>query len=110
LKSLDENTLAVLIEESNPEFYDRLRIWIRDGLFTCQYSTGYKGPGKADWIWTTTRQALSLDKKVYRRGDVIKGKIDFECLQEPTNQKYIKKWGRNLRKIQVYGVFKAKVK
>jgi len=44
---------------------------------------------------------------VYRNGDVIKGKIDFECVQEPTNREYIEKWGSDPTTIKVYGVFKT---
>jgi len=50
---------------------------------------------------------LTLDKKAYRKGDVIKGKIDFECVQEPTNREYIEKWGSDPTTIKVYGVFKT---
>jgi hypothetical protein len=103
----DVNMIDLFIHEDNAEFFDNLTVRIKDGMFTCQYWTGYKGPGKADWIWTTTRQSLTLDKKTYRKGDVIKGRIDFECVQEPTNPKYIEKYGKNLTTIKVYGVFKT---
>jgi hypothetical protein len=48
-----------------------------------------------------------LDKKVYRRGDVIKGRIDFECMEEKTDPKYIEKYGSDQSTIKVYGVFKT---
>lgn len=56
--------------------------------------------------WTTKRQKMTLDKKGYRKGDTIKGKIDFECLDELIDPKYP---NRPPRTIQVYGVFKAMV-
>jgi hypothetical protein len=58
-------------------------------------------------LWRDSSQKLTLDKKVYPKGDVIKGRIEFECLEEPTNPKYIEGWGRHLTTIKVYGVFKA---
>lgn len=58
-------------------------------------------------LWTTKRQELTMDRKMYRKGDLIKGRIDFECLQEPTSPKYIEKWGRDARTIKVQGVFKT---
>ncbi len=108
-KLLDLNMIDLLIHESNPAFDDRLRVQIRNGMFTCQYWTASKvrpriRPGT---IWTTKRQKLTLDKKACRTGDVIKGRIDFECVQEPTNPAYIEEWGRNPRTIKVHGVFKT---
>lgn len=106
-KLLAVNVIDLLIHEKNMAYVDALRVQIRNGMFTCQYWTFYKWPGKADWIWTTKRQELTLEKKVYRKGDVIKGKIAFECVEEPTNPKYIEKWSRNPTTIKVYGVFKT---
>ncbi len=106
-KLLDAHMIDLFIHEKNPEFIDKRTVRITNGMFTCQYWTGYKRPGKADWLWTTQRQSLILDKKTYRKGDVIKGRIDFECVQEPTNPEYIQKYGKNLTPIKVYGVFKA---
>jgi hypothetical protein len=104
---LDEQMIDLFIHEKNRGFVDELTVRITNGMFTCQYWTGYKAPGKADWIWTTKRQELILDKKTYRQGDEIKGRIDFECVQEPTNPRYIEEWGRNKTTIKVYGVFKT---
>jgi hypothetical protein len=108
---LDANMIDLLIHHESPAFNDTLKVWIRNGVFTCQYWTAQKelistgmGPGT---IWKTTRQELTLDKKVYRKGDVIKGKIDFERVQEPTNPKYIETWGREPTTIKVNGVFKT---
>jgi hypothetical protein len=47
---------------------------------------------------------------LYRKGDLIKGRIDFEFLEEPTNPKHIEKQGRHLTIIKLYGVFKTTVK
>ncbi len=106
-KLLDVNMIDLLIHAKNMAYVDALRVRIRNGMFACRYWTFYIRPGKADWIWTTKRQKLTLDKKVHRKGDVIKGKIAFECAQEPTNPKYVEKWGRNPTTIKVKGVFKT---
>ncbi|AFM26882.1 hypothetical protein [Desulfomonile tiedjei] len=105
-----DGVIDLFIHEDNPAFFDQLTIRIRNGMFTCQYWTGYKAPGKGDWIWTTKRQELTLDKKVYEKGDLIKGRIDFECAEKPTNPKYIWKYGDYLATIKVYGVFRTIVK
>lgn len=58
-------------------------------------------------VWTTKRQELTLDKTEYRKGDVIKGRIDFECLQEATRPGFIERHGKWLLTIKIYGVFKT---
>jgi len=105
---VDANTIDLLLHHTCPGFLDRLRLQVRSGLFTSQYWTFYKyTEGKADFIWTTKRQQLTLAKKVYSKGDVIKGRIDFECLQEATNPQWVEKRGRYPITIEVYGVFKT---
>ncbi len=106
---LDPNMIDLLIHENNPSYFDALRVQIRNEMFSCQYWAMYQVgfTTQPDTIWTTTRQKLTLDKKTYRKGDVIKGKIDFECVEEPTNPEYIQGWGRNPKTIRVHGVFKT---
>ena len=58
-------------------------------------------------VWTTTKQKLILNKEEYKRGDIIKGKIEFECVQEVTNPKYS---GCNPGTIKIAGVFKPKLR
>jgi hypothetical protein len=110
-KLLDEHAMDLLFHKKTPAFDDSLLVRIRNGKFSCQY-----------WIvrdfgaltYTTTRQMLILDKKVYKKGDVIKGKIDFECVSkhiDPINIEILKKKGEKLsRTIKVFGVFKTMVK
>jgi hypothetical protein len=58
-------------------------------------------------MWTTKRQELTLDKKLYRKSDVIKGRIDFECVEEKvTDLEDIEKWDRNPATYKVYGFSK----
>ncbi|MBI4963248.1 MAG: hypothetical protein HY913_08225 [Desulfomonile tiedjei] len=104
---VDGHVLDLLFHERNAAFRDSLLVRIRNGKFTCQY-----------WIvddvgvfqWTTTRQKLTLDKKAYRKGDVIKGRIDFECVMQLINPNDIKKWSRDpTAVIKLFGVFKSTV-
>jgi hypothetical protein len=118
-KLVDENTIDFLIYYIGPGFHDVLRVRVRKGMFTCQYGSGYQVPGSL-LIWTTKRQELTLDQEVYRKGDVIKGRIDFECVQDAKDPEAMEKaggwikdgWikGYWLRTIKVYGVFKTILK
>jgi hypothetical protein len=103
-KLLDKNRMDLFIHHSSPGHDDRLKIRIKNGMFTCQFWTLYRaGPGEG-LRWTTKRQELILNKRAYRKGDVIKGRIDFECLDELINPKYP---DRRPRIITVNGVFKT---
>ncbi|MEW6533758.1 MAG: hypothetical protein AB1473_23210 [Thermodesulfobacteriota bacterium] len=105
---VDNNTIDLLIHHTCPGFLDRLRVQVNAERFTCQYWTFYPGPiGQADFIWTTMRQKLTLEKQAFRKGDVIRGRIDFECLQEATYPKFVEKWGTWPKIIKLYGVFKT---
>jgi hypothetical protein len=88
-KFIGSHMIDLLIHVKGGFKYDGLRIWIRDGKFKSQYwgdsSLGYR----------TTRQKLTLDKKTYQKGDVIKGRIDFECMKQGP---FV---------IKVYGFFKT---
>jgi hypothetical protein len=103
-KSLEKNRMDLFIHHSSPGHDDRLKIRIRNGMFTCQFWTLYRAGTGEGLRWTTKQQKLTLNKKAYRKGDVIKGRIDFECLDELINPKYP---GRPPRTIMVYGVFKT---
>jgi hypothetical protein len=114
---LDTHTIELVIYEGNPAYDDNLRIRINDGMFTCQYWAEYRVIRsydghftQGDQVWTTTTQKLTLDKKTYRRGDVIKGKIEFECLEEATHPKWIEDHGKNPNAITLNGVFKTILK
>jgi hypothetical protein len=58
-------------------------------------------------IWTTKHQKLTLDREKYHTGDVIKGKIEFECIEEPTHPNYLKERGWHLTTIKLHGVFRT---
>jgi len=107
-KLLDLNAIDLLIHEFSPAFRDALRIQIRNGKFTSQYWTLYiVGPPPGDYIWTTKRQKLILDRKAFRKGDVIKGRIDFECVEENADPRLVESYGRNPTTIKVKGVFQT---
>jgi hypothetical protein len=101
-KFIDDKRIDLFFNEHNPGFDDALRVQIRNGMFTCQYSTAYRAGPREGLIWTSKRQRLTLDKKEYHKGDQIKGRIDFECLDE-----FPKYPDRPPRLITVYGVFKT---
>ncbi len=109
-RKLDVNTLDLLIYDHNLADIDALRVQVRNGMFTSQYWTLYKSNIRAACMWTTKLQKLTLDKRVYRKGDVVKGMIDFECLEEHTDPRYVKKYGSDPTSIKLYGVFETIVK
>jgi hypothetical protein len=104
---IDANMIELFINERNPAFNDSLIVQIRNGMFTCQFSTNYIAGPTEGLTWTTKRQGLTLDKKAYGQGDVIKGRIDIEVLDELINPESP---DRPPRPITVYGVFKTIVK
>ena len=102
---LGEDTIQLYVPDQY-NITEHLGVLIRDGKFSCQY---WNNEGHGAYTWTTTRQKLVLDKKMYRKGDVIKGRIDFECVMEPINRDWIWKHGKRPQTIHVYGVFKPTV-
>ncbi|MFH1115943.1 MAG: hypothetical protein V1792_18685 [Pseudomonadota bacterium] len=97
---LDGEVLEILIYNSGPAFMDSLLVRISGGEFTCQFWSLFDFGAVR---WTTTQQKLTLDRKTYRKGDVIKGRIDFACWSElhqphPASPPH---------KTNVYGVFKT---
>ncbi len=102
-----ENMIDLLMEEDSSSFFERLRIQIRNGMFTSQFWSDCTICPSEGFVWRTTRQALILDRKVYRKGDVIKGRIDFECVEEYTDPKYLMEYGNKPISIHVKGVFKT---
>jgi hypothetical protein len=101
---LNEDTIDLLFHKrTSGAFSDFLRVRISNGKFSCLYwnHDGYGG-------WTTTRQKLTLDKKAYGKGDVIKGRIHFECVFDPKDTDIVEKKGGNpSHTAKVFGVFKT---
>lgn len=103
----DKNKIDLFIHEHNPAFDDDLIVRIRNGRFTSHYRTFYRAGPTEGLVWTTKRQKLTLDKKAYQKGDVIKGRIAVEILDEYIDAESP---GRPPRRITLYGVFKTIVK
>jgi hypothetical protein len=103
-KLLDIDTVELFIHESTSSTYDNLRIVVQNGAFRSQYWTSYEGPDE-DLIWTTKRQELTLDKNAYGKGDVIKGRIVFECVEAAKDP-----GARYNRTVKIEGVFKTILK
>ncbi len=102
---LDGGTIELFIHEASPAVDDYLRIVLQNGVFWSQYWTYYKHlQSNSGLTWTTREQELTLDRQVYHKGDVIKGRIVFECVQEVTNPPYIARYPKI---IKVEGVFKT---
>ena len=104
---LPDGTLELFIHDESASTSDSLRVLVKDGQFTSQYWTFYPAnKGDERLIWTTTRQDLVLDKRAYNKGDELRGRIRFECLQELTN---LKDGGRFPKRITIQGVFRTQV-
>ena len=87
LRLLGPDIIDLVIENRSlvriPVCGERLRGRIANGMFRCTYSLNCKIPRPTRILTCTTiRQELTLDKKTYRKGDVVTGMIDFECLGE----------------------------
>ena len=96
----DADTIEVLIHSQFVAFSNFLLIRITGGKFSCQFWNGFDYGAVR---YATTAQRLILDKKAYKKGDVIKGRIDFECFSElihphPASPPSL---------IRLYGVFKT---
>jgi len=100
---LGQHTIQLLVPDQN-NITEQLRVLVRDGKFSCQY---WQTRGLGAYTWTTTRQKLTLDREMYRKGDVIQGRLDFECIMVRTNREAMRKHGKRPQTIQVYGVFKT---
>ncbi|MFC1834439.1 hypothetical protein ACFL2Q_06860 [Thermodesulfobacteriota bacterium] len=96
--------LGVVLElhEDGPGHMDSLRVWIRNGMFTSRFRdrAASKRARLRPRRWTPKRQKLTLNKKTFRKGDVIKGRIDLECIEE---------LGGHVGPVIFYGVFKTVV-
>jgi hypothetical protein len=89
-----------------------LRIIVQNGVFQSQYWYYYieHTPGDELLTWTTKDQDLTLDKKVYRKGDVIKGRIYFACAEGHNDPKRAEAYSKKPSITRITGVFKTVVK
>ena len=106
---LADGSIELYFHEDSPAYYDNLSITIKDNKFTSQYWIAHiaiKVGEPSELIWTTKKQNLILDKANYSKNDIIKGKIEFECLEKYNDPKYE---GKSI-KISISGVFKTTIK
>jgi hypothetical protein len=105
-KLLDGGRIELLINDpiigDVQHCYQHLLIEVKEGVFWSQYWRNCERP-TAGWTWTTKKQELTLDKGVYRKGDVIKGRIVFECLENIGSRRGV----TSTFVIKVNGVFKT---
>jgi len=110
-KLLDDGTIELYFHGAHGGAH-HLRVEVRNGSFQSQYWYVYKAwtASDKDLTWTTKQQELTLNKRVYRKGDVIKGRIDFECVQGHNDPLIAEKHHKNPRTMKINGVFKTIVK
>ncbi|MFH1113218.1 MAG: hypothetical protein V1792_04795 [Pseudomonadota bacterium] len=106
---VDGHNIDLFIHDHNPSFSDALMVRISNGMFKCMCFPASRilSREKTVIVAETTRQKLILDKKVYRKGDVIKGRIDFELVEEVIDEKHVQEYSSAPKTIQVFGVFKT---
>lgn len=105
----NEESLDLFIHKDSPGFNDQLLIRVRKCQFKCQYWTYNNIGPDIPVTWVTTRQKLTLNSKIYRMNDVIKGMIDFECVEEKKNANDVEKYGKHQIIIRIFGVFKVRL-
>lgn len=104
----EDGTLRILLHDFSASTCDNLEITVEAGRFRSQYWTTYPSPsGNAGLVWVTKKQKLTLDRRVFRRGDSLKGRVDFTCEQVDTARPDARA-GR--RTIRIQGVFKAEIR
>jgi hypothetical protein len=86
-KCIDGGGIELLLNDSTlPQPFDQyLLIVVKEGVFWSQYWVNYEAARYGVLTWTTKKQVLTLDKRIYHKGDVIKGRIAFECAEDETD-------------------------
>jgi hypothetical protein len=105
-KLINPDTIELTFHNPGPACHEWLKCLITKGIFGCCYKVNCEGPREISTS-TTKREKLTLDKRVYQKGDLIKGRIDVEVLNEPINPKYANSGPRT---ITVRGIFETIVK
>jgi hypothetical protein len=108
---LDDGMIDICIHGDGPMGAETLLLVVKNGVFSGQYRSFSKvHPERRCRLWITKKQELTLDKEVYHKGDVIKGRIYFECVDAEANPELDAKFGLWPHPITVKGVFKTIVK
>jgi hypothetical protein len=97
-RQIDKDTIEIRIHDDSASTYDDLTVIIRNGHFSSQYKTVYPvAAANTGLIWTTTKQRLLLNKKRYEKGEVIRGRIEFECDEDMREARNGKKHNHTIR-------------
>ncbi|HAR41996.1 MAG TPA: hypothetical protein DCS07_05095 [Bdellovibrionales bacterium] len=103
-RQIDKDTIEIRIHDESASTFDDLTVIVRNGRYSSHYKTVYPvAAANTGLVWTTTKQRLVLNKKQYAKGDFIRGRIDFECVEEMKDARNGKK---NIRTIRIEGRFK----
>jgi hypothetical protein len=103
-RQIDKNSIEIRIYDESASTYDDLTVIVRNGRFSSQYKTVYPvAAANSGLIWTTTKQRLVLNKKHYEKGEIIRGCIEFECVEEKREARNGKKY---IHTIRIDGRFK----
>lgn len=98
-----DHSITLYFHEFSTAYDDNLAVTISGSQFRSQFWTAHLIRREADlYVWTTTKQTLILDKKEYRPGDMLKGRIEFKCVEKNLNPKH-----KENDVITVRGVFKT---
>jgi|GEM_PF-2871940 len=76
----EKDTLRIRLKGMSASFFARFDIDVHKDNFTSAYSTSFIYPTELQ-RWETLRQQLILDKKSYKPGDEVRGRVRYECLQ-----------------------------
>lgn len=105
---LGDGTIKFSICYTCSPIMEYLWIDVYRGRFWNIYRTRHEYPGGyISLTWPTKHQELTLNHKVYRKGDTIKGKFAFESTMETTDQALVKYFERSQTTIKIYGVFET---
>ena len=103
-RQINKDTIEILIHDESASTYDDLTVIVKNGRFSSHYKTvSPVAAANAGLIWTTTKQRLVLNKKHYEKGDVIRGRIEFECVEE---MKEARNGRKHIHTIRIEGRFK----
>ncbi|MBP7866494.1 MAG: hypothetical protein KA419_11130 [Acidobacteria bacterium] len=104
----ESGELRIFLHDETASTFDNLEITVKDGRFRCQYWTTYPSPpGNTGLVWVTKKQRLTLDRKICRPGDLLKGRVDFTCEQVDTARPASRPVRRTIR---IQGVFMAEIR
>jgi len=101
-----DDSLELYFHDMTVSTDDNLKVIVKGGKFSCRYWTAYFAEMRGVHLtWITKKQELVLGKKEYEEGDIIKGKIEFECIEKRNGKIY--SMNNTPYIIKIKGVFKT---